>query len=278
MKIEELRAGDELLYSGELLLMRDAAQKRLKMLLEEGEELPVSLDGAIIFYAGPAKPTKDSFGAIGPTTSNRMDAFLEMLYLKGVLATVGKGKRGQQAVSLCKEYGRAYFLAPSGAAAALAHKEHRPAWAHPMVTPDVVGNLPGLLVIPPAGAKVVQRTQAAGPVVQLDGVSHAAVIEALADILVERASALNAGQHDHQPTVEPFGRDVRLVATAAGNCRNRQNHDRQGSGNHNLPAHRECVQQPAARIQLRNHTGQARDVSTESLARAKHDQSAFHPA
>ncbi|MDD4477671.1 MAG: FumA C-terminus/TtdB family hydratase beta subunit [Mesotoga sp.] len=120
MKIEELRAGDELLYSGELLLMRDAAQKRLKMLLEEGEELPVSLDGAIIFYAGPAKPTKDSFGAIGPTTSNRMDAFLEMLYLKGVLATVGKGKRGQQAVSLCKEYGRAYFLAPSGAAAALA--------------------------------------------------------------------------------------------------------------------------------------------------------------
>ena len=96
--------------------MRDAAQKRLKMLLEEGEELPVSLDGAIIFYAGPAKPTKDSFGAIGPTTSNRMDAFLEMLYLKGVLATVGKGKRGQQAVSLCKEYGRAYSV-PAAAAA-----------------------------------------------------------------------------------------------------------------------------------------------------------------
>ncbi len=74
----------------------------------------------IIFYAGPAKPTKDSFGAIGPTTSSRMDSFLEMLYLKGVLATVGKGKRSLQAVSLCKKYKRVYFLAPSGAAAALA--------------------------------------------------------------------------------------------------------------------------------------------------------------
>jgi len=120
LKIEELRVGDELLYSGEFLIMRDAAQKRLKKMLEECRELPVSLDGAIVFYAGPAKPTKDSFGAIGPTTSNRMDPFLEMLFMKGVLATVGKGKRGKQAVSLCKEYGRVYFLAPSGAAAALA--------------------------------------------------------------------------------------------------------------------------------------------------------------
>jgi len=120
LKIEDLRAGDELLYSGEFLLMRDAAQKRFKKMLDEGKELPISLDGIIIFYAGPAKPTKDSFGAIGPTTSSRMDSFLEMLYLKGVLATVGKGKRSLQAVSLCKKYKRVYFLAPSGAAAALA--------------------------------------------------------------------------------------------------------------------------------------------------------------
>lgn len=120
MRIKELRAGDELQYSGELLIMRDAAQKRLKKMLDEGEELPVSLDGTIIFYAGPAKPSKNFFGAIGPTTSARMDSFLEMLYLEGVLATIGKGNRSQKAVSLCKNYERVYFLTPSGAAAALA--------------------------------------------------------------------------------------------------------------------------------------------------------------
>lgn len=122
MKIEELRAGDELLYSGEFLLMRDAAQKRLKKMIEENEEIPVSLDRAIVFYAGPAKPTKVSFGAIGPTTSSRMDSFLEMLYMKGVLATIGKGKRGPLSATLCRNYKRVYFLAPSGAAAALASR------------------------------------------------------------------------------------------------------------------------------------------------------------
>ncbi|RAM57929.1 fumarate hydratase [Mesotoga sp. SC_3PWM13N19] len=120
MRIEELRVGDELDYSGEFLVMRDAAQKRLSMMIEKNEELPVNLDKRIVFYAGPAKSVNGLFGAIGPTTSSRMDSFLEMLYLKGVLATVGKGKRSRIAASICKNYGRVYFLAPSGAAAALA--------------------------------------------------------------------------------------------------------------------------------------------------------------
>jgi len=122
LKVEDLCAGDELIYCGELIIMRDAAQKRLCEALDKGNVLPVSLKDKVIFYAGSAKPTEGSFGDIGPTTSARMDPFLEMLYRLGVKATIGKGKRGRLAVDLCREYRRAYLLAPSGAAAALAER------------------------------------------------------------------------------------------------------------------------------------------------------------
>ncbi len=48
-----------------------------------------------------------------------MDEFLEMLYDLGVIATIGKGKRSNLAVELCKKYQRVYFISPSGAAAYL---------------------------------------------------------------------------------------------------------------------------------------------------------------
>jgi fumarate hydratase subunit beta len=51
-----------------------------------------------------------------------MDKTLEFLYLRGVIATVGKGKRTDLAVRLCREYQRAYFVTVSGAAAALMTK------------------------------------------------------------------------------------------------------------------------------------------------------------
>lgn len=121
LKISELKIGDTLSYSGELIIMRDAAQKRLTNLQNENKTLPVELKDKIVFYAGPAK-TADGFviGAIGPTTSSRMDGFLEMLFDKGVIATIGKGKRTSLANKMCKKYGRVYLLAPSGAAASLA--------------------------------------------------------------------------------------------------------------------------------------------------------------
>lgn len=122
MKIDDLVCCQELYYTGKLLVMRDAAQMRLKELHEQDRPLPVKLEGAVVFYAGPAKPTKESFGAIGPTTSIRMDCFLEMLFQQGVQATIGKGKRSDLSTSLCRRYGRAYLLAPSGAAASLSKR------------------------------------------------------------------------------------------------------------------------------------------------------------
>jgi len=123
LKIDEIRkfkVGETIKYYGELIVMRDAAQRRLRELIAGSKELPIYLGGKIVFYAGPAKPPKNSkIGAIGPTTSERMDEFLEMLYYLGVIATIGKGKRSDLAVELCKKYQRVYFIAPSGAAAYL---------------------------------------------------------------------------------------------------------------------------------------------------------------
>ncbi|AKI97597.1 FumA C-terminus/TtdB family hydratase beta subunit [Kosmotoga pacifica] len=123
MKITELKAGEEISYSGELIVMRDAAQKKIERLLSEGLSLPFSLEGKIVFYAGPAKaPEGLAIGAIGPTTSSRMDIYLEMLLKLGVMATIGKGRRAEFVKELCKKYFSVYFVAPSGTAAALSKR------------------------------------------------------------------------------------------------------------------------------------------------------------
>ncbi|MDR2864395.1 MAG: fumarate hydratase C-terminal domain-containing protein, partial [Spirochaetaceae bacterium] len=72
----------------------------------------------VIFYAGPC-PAKPGYiiGSIAPTTSIRMDGFLEMCYGLGVSATIGKGGRSDRAALLCKQYKRVYFLGFGGVAA-----------------------------------------------------------------------------------------------------------------------------------------------------------------
>jgi len=74
LRIETLKAGETVLYSGPLCIMRDAAQKRLIQEMERTGKISVDLEGRIVFYAGPAKaPPGYPIGAIGPTTSSRMD-------------------------------------------------------------------------------------------------------------------------------------------------------------------------------------------------------------
>lgn len=118
MNLLELKVGERIEYTGIMIVMRDAAQRRIEKLLKEGSGLPVDLQGTIVFYAGPTRVVDGRF-AIGPTTSERMDKYLKMLFELGVMATVGKGKRSELAKKLCREYRRIYFIAPSGAAAAL---------------------------------------------------------------------------------------------------------------------------------------------------------------
>ena len=65
---KSLNAGDQILYSGIVLAARDAAHKRLVEALDAGEQPPIDIDGAVIYYAGPA-PAKPGYaiGPVGPT-------------------------------------------------------------------------------------------------------------------------------------------------------------------------------------------------------------------
>lgn len=118
-----LRAGDACALSGEMYMLRDAGHIRLLAELEEQGSLPYGLEGATIFYAGPSPAAAGRpFGAVGPTTSSRMDFAAPALHRAGIVATVGKGVRSSEVLRACKETGSVYFVATGGAAALLAQR------------------------------------------------------------------------------------------------------------------------------------------------------------
>lgn len=108
---------------GSLYTARDAAHKRLIAALQEGRDLPISLENELIYYVGPcpAKPGQ-VIGSAGPTTSGRVDAYTPLLLAKGLKGMMGKGDRSPQVVAGIKRYKAVYFAALGGAGAALAAK------------------------------------------------------------------------------------------------------------------------------------------------------------
>jgi fumarate hydratase class I len=110
-------AGDRILLSGRMLTGRDAAHKRIKDMLDKGEELPVSFKGRAIYYVGPVDPVMgEVVGPAGPTTATRMDKFTEMMLEQGLLVMIGKAERGQGAVTEIARHKVAYLMATGGAA------------------------------------------------------------------------------------------------------------------------------------------------------------------
>lgn len=119
--LSTLEAGDYCLLSGPLYTLRDAGHMRLLKELEQQGSLPYGLEGQTIFYAGPTPSAAGRpFGAVGPTTSSRMDFATPALHRAGVVATLGKGKRSQAVHQACVDTGSVYLIACGGAAAFLA--------------------------------------------------------------------------------------------------------------------------------------------------------------
>lgn len=117
---EDLRAGDEVELSGTIYTARDQAHVYLIDAIECGTGAPFDLTGQVIFYAGPAYPPPGRVsGAIGPTTSGRMDEFTEVLLRHGLKGMIGKGPRAEKVKQAMKENTAVYFAAPGGAAALL---------------------------------------------------------------------------------------------------------------------------------------------------------------
>jgi len=118
-----LKAGDKVYINGVIYSARDSAHKRMFESIKKGEELPIDIKGAVIYYMGPS-PAKPGYpiGAAGPTTSGRMDSYTPLLIEHGLKGMIGKGGRSNEVVEACKKYKAVYFGATGGAGALLSKR------------------------------------------------------------------------------------------------------------------------------------------------------------
>lgn len=163
-----LRAGDMCLLSGVIYTARDAAHKRLCDALDRGEELPIELKDAVIYFVGPtpAKPG-EVIGSAGPTTSYRMDAYSPRLIALGQTGMIGKGKRGDEVVDAMKTHGAVYFGAIGGCGALISRCiVSSEVVAYPDLGPEAIHRLevrdfPAIVVIDALGNNLYETGRAA---------------------------------------------------------------------------------------------------------------------
>ena len=119
--ISKLKTGDMVKLSGIIYTARDAAHKKIVELIENGENLPFELTGAVIYYVGPTPEKPDQIiGSAGPTTSGRMDSYSSLLMDNGLRGMIGKGGRNNEVKESIKKNKAVYFAAVGGAAALIA--------------------------------------------------------------------------------------------------------------------------------------------------------------
>lgn len=97
--------------TGTLVVARDIAHAKLKERLDRGEGLPQYFKDYPVYYAGPAKtPQGYASGSFGPTTSARMDPYVEQFQQAGgSLIMLAKGNRSKEVTAACKKYGGFYL-------------------------------------------------------------------------------------------------------------------------------------------------------------------------
>lgn len=107
--------------SGTIIVARDIAHAKLKARLNSGEGLPQYFKDYPVLYAGPAKtPEGYPCGSMGPTTSNRMDPYVDEFQANGAsMIMIGKGNRGKEVTDACKKHGGFYLGTIGGVAAVL---------------------------------------------------------------------------------------------------------------------------------------------------------------
>ncbi len=113
--ILKLRIGDIVYLSGIIYTARDMAHRRI---IEWNA--PIELKGSVIYHCGPI--VRKSFAgyevvSAGPTTSTRMNRYLNRILDMGVRGIIGKGGMDAEPFK-----GRAVYFAFTGGAGALAAK------------------------------------------------------------------------------------------------------------------------------------------------------------
>ncbi len=138
-----LKAGDNVYLSGIIYTARDAAHKKLVELMEQEKELPLDLQGQVIYYVGPtpARPGQ-VIGSAGPTTSGRMDAYTPQMMAQGMKGCIGKGNRNQAVKDALQKYCGVYFAAVGGAGALLSKRiNHCETVAYHELGPEAIHRL-----------------------------------------------------------------------------------------------------------------------------------------
>jgi fumarate hydratase subunit beta len=141
--IKQLKAGDRVYLSGIIYTARDSAHARLVDLINNNKELPIPLEGQVIYYVGPT-PTKPGkvIGSAGPTTSYRMDSFTPLLLENGLKGMIGKGPRSDEVKQSIQRYGAIYFAAVGGAAALISRSIKKVELiAYPDLGPEAIRRL-----------------------------------------------------------------------------------------------------------------------------------------
>lgn len=138
--VRQLKMGDRVVLSGIVFTARDAAHKKMIAALDRSNALPVDLAGQVIFYAGPAPaPPGKVIGAVGPTTSTRMDTFTPRLLDLGLKGMIGKGCRSEAVRHSIEKNCAVYFGAVGGVAALLSqHITSAEIVAYPELGPEAV--------------------------------------------------------------------------------------------------------------------------------------------
>lgn len=117
---DQLTAGDYVYLTGTVYTARDAAHKRMQEALDAKKELPLQIEGNIIYYMGPS-PAREgrAIGSAGPTTASRMDKYAPTLLDLGLRGMIGKGKRTSQVLDAVVRNHAVYLAAVGGAGAIL---------------------------------------------------------------------------------------------------------------------------------------------------------------
>ncbi len=120
-RLSQQNVATRVMLSGPLIVARDIAHAKLKEMADRGEALPEYFKKYAVYYAGPAKTPKGyASGAFGPTTSERMDPYVDLFQSLGAsMIMLGKGNRSPQVTEACRQHGGFYLGSIGGPAARL---------------------------------------------------------------------------------------------------------------------------------------------------------------
>ncbi len=106
--VANLKVGDTVTITGEILCGRDAVLPKVMKLIEDGKADGLGLKGSVIFH------TAVSPAGVGPTSSNKLEieSSIEPLSRYGVKMHLGKGKLHEETIRALDRYNAVYAVIP----------------------------------------------------------------------------------------------------------------------------------------------------------------------